>query len=148
MYASNVVYVVLFCYCYCNCYCNCYCYCNKVGRGAHKQHCHLVILSLRKVLRAIIKVGRWSPRPVLQQAAYNLQHPASMGFRKYFGCWRTGVLLWFASPLSHYELRIMNYELVGRWSPCPVIQQAAYDLQHPASIGFRKYFGCWRTGHG
>ena len=45
-------------------FCYCYCYCNKVGR--------------------------WSPRPVLQHPAHKLQHPASMGFRKYFGCWRTG----------------------------------------------------------
>lgn len=42
-------------FCYCYCYCNCYCNCNKVGRGAHKQHCHLVILSLRNVLRAILQ---------------------------------------------------------------------------------------------
>ena len=48
----------------------------------------------------------------------SLPFPAGRGWGCLFGCWRTGhrdpVLLWLAWQIS-----------VGRWPPCPVLQQEA-----------------------
>ena len=47
----------------------------------------------------------------------------------------TETLFYYSLPRRY---SIMHYELVGRWSPCPVLQQPANYLQHSGNKGVSK----------
>ena len=74
-----------------------------------------------------ISVGRWPPCPVLQQSnkqPHPNPSPLERGVNTLTSCWRTDIRCWRTGHGGPVLLWLAWQISVGRWPPCPVLQQS------------------------